>query len=67
MPEWLADEVRNMTLEQFWNIGMTTKKVYAQVKSKDLEDSLPGRFTKRITKTEASQNVIQVSFGASRL
>ena len=127
LPEWLADEVRNMTPEQFWKIGMTTKKVsnsiykisrfkgakemtgglgvnphmlrhwyatdmikrgvnpevvrrqmrhkkiettmkvYAQVNSKDLEESLPERFTKRIIQTEDSHNVIQVSFGVSRL
>ena len=127
LPEWLADEVRNMTPEQFWKIGMTTKKVsnsiykisrfkgakemtgglgvnphmlrhwyatdmikrgvnpevvrrqmrhkkiettmkvYAQVNSKDLEESLPERFTKRIIQTEDSHNVIQLSFGASRL
>jgi len=31
LPEWLADEVRNMTPEQYWRIGMTTKMVSSSI------------------------------------
>lgn len=27
LPEWLVDEVRNMKIDQYWKIGMTTKMV----------------------------------------
>ena len=27
LPHWLAEEVRNMTLDQYWQLGMTTKMV----------------------------------------
>lgn len=31
LPEWLANEVRNMKPEDFWEIGMTTKMVSASI------------------------------------
>jgi integrase len=31
LPEWLADEVRNMKPENFWHIGMTTKLVSGSI------------------------------------
>ena len=31
LPEWLADEVRNMRIEDFWHIGMTTKLVSGSI------------------------------------
>jgi hypothetical protein len=31
LPEWLADEVRNMRPEDFWHIGMTTKLVSGSI------------------------------------
>jgi len=31
LPEWLADEVRSMTPDQYWKIGMTTKMVSASI------------------------------------
>ena len=31
LPEWLAEEVRNMQPEQFWRIGMTTKLVSGSI------------------------------------
>ena len=31
LPNWLADEVRNMKLEEFWQIGMTTKLVSGSI------------------------------------
>ena len=31
LPEWLADEVRNMLPEDFWHIGMTTKMVSGSI------------------------------------
>lgn len=31
LPQWLADEVRNMTPDQFWKIGMTTKMVSGSI------------------------------------
>ena len=31
LPEWLADEVRNMRPENFWHIGMTTKLVSGSI------------------------------------
>ena len=31
LPEWLADEVRNMRSEDFWHIGMTTKLVSGSI------------------------------------
>jgi integrase len=126
LPEWLADEVRNMTADQIWKLGMTTKKVsgsiykisrfkeaklltggiginphmlrhwyatdmikrginpeivrrqmrhkkiettmkvYAQVNSKDLEESVPERFTNRFAPKGISENVISISFGQSK-
>jgi len=31
LPNWLAEEVRNMKLEDFWQIGMTTKLVSGSI------------------------------------
>ena len=31
LPQWLADEVRNMRIEDFWHIGMTTKLVSGSI------------------------------------
>jgi integrase len=31
LPDWLADEVRTMTSDQYWKIGMSTKKVSASI------------------------------------
>jgi integrase len=31
LPDWLADEVRNMKDEEFWQIGMTTKLVSGSI------------------------------------
>jgi len=31
LPEWLADEVRRMTPDQYWKIGTTTKKVSSSI------------------------------------
>jgi integrase len=31
LPNWLADEVRNMKLDEFWQIGMTTKLVSGSI------------------------------------
>ena len=31
LPQWLADEVRNMKEEDYWKIGMTTKMVSASI------------------------------------
>ena len=31
LPEWLADEVRSMTPEQYWKLGMTTKMVSGSI------------------------------------
>lgn len=31
LPDWLADEVRNMDSEQFWKLGMTTKMVTGSI------------------------------------
>jgi integrase len=31
LPEWLADEVRAMTPDQYWTIGTTTKKVSSSI------------------------------------
>ena len=31
LPEWLADEVRNMRSKDFWHIGMTTKLVSGSI------------------------------------
>lgn len=31
LPEWLADEVKNMTQDQYWRIGMSTKMVSASI------------------------------------
>lgn len=31
LPDWLADEVRNMKVEEFWQIGMTTKLVSGSI------------------------------------
>jgi len=31
LPEWLADEIRSMTPDQYWKIGMTTKMVSASI------------------------------------
>ena len=31
LPNWLADEVRNMKMEEFWQIGMTTKLVSGSI------------------------------------
>ena len=31
LPDWLADEVRNMKYEDFWQIGMTTKMVSGSI------------------------------------
>ena len=31
LPDWLADEIRNMDSEQFWKLGMTTKMVSGSI------------------------------------
>jgi integrase len=31
LPEWLADEVRSMTPDQYWKLGMTTKMVSGSI------------------------------------
>ena len=31
LPDWLADEIRNMDSEQFWKLGMTTKMVTGSI------------------------------------
>ena len=48
LPEWLADEVRSMTPDQCWKIGMTTKMVSSSIykisrfkSAKELTGGLP--------------------------
>jgi site-specific recombinase XerD len=41
LPEWLADEVRSMTPDQYWNLGMTTKMVSGFKKVQQLTGGKP--------------------------
>jgi integrase len=47
LPSWLADEVRNMSPEQYWKIGMTTKMVsnscYKLSKGKEWKEMTNGK------------------------